>query len=72
MVLAAKYKQLMMLGIANWFKLTAAITLKSGVSIVQSKNYILKRSSAAVQCVIELFKWLYPLLSGPGTADKHI
>lgn len=52
MVLAAKYKKLMMLGIANWFKLTAAITLKSGVSVVQTKNSILNRGSAAVQYVI--------------------
>lgn len=35
MVFAAMYKQLMMPGIANWFKLNAAITPKSGVSITE-------------------------------------
>lgn len=38
MALAAKYKELMMLEIANWFKLSAAITLKSGVPIVQTRT----------------------------------
>ena len=76
MVLAAKYKQLMMLEIANWFKLTAAITLKSGVSIFQSKNCILSRSSAAVQCVKTILEaFTVPTGFGPflsrGTADKR-
>ena len=52
MLLAVKYKQLMMPGIANWFKLTAAITLKSGVSVVRAEDCILNRGSAAVQVVI--------------------
>lgn len=72
----------MMLKIANWFKLSAAITLKSGVSIVQTMNCSLNRNSAAVQYVITVYicnnyfqklllYFFFAPISKPGMANKQ-
>lgn len=71
MALAAWCKQVMTLEIANWFKWSAAITLKSGVSIVLTTNCTLN-SSICNNC--NYFQYFYcigfpPTLSP--TADKQ-